>query len=66
MSRRYSVLALVELAEHPVQQHLGEADHRVERGAQLVGHAGQELRLVPAGDLELGGAASPARGTGGR
>ena len=48
------VLAIVELAEHPVQQHLREADDRVERGAQLVGHAGEELRLVPARDLQLG------------
>ena len=48
------LLTLVELAEHPVQQHLGEADDGVERGAQLVRHAGQELRLVPARDLQLG------------
>ncbi len=49
------VLALVDLAEHAIQQHLGEADHRVQRGPQFVGHAGQELRLVAAGDLELHG-----------
>ena len=47
------VLAVVEVAEHPLQQHVGEPDHRVERRAQLMRHAGQELRLVPAGDLEL-------------
>jgi hypothetical protein len=34
-------------------QHLGEADDRVQRCAQLVGHRGQEVRLVLAGDLEL-------------
>ena len=53
MSRTYSVLALVELAEHPLEQHVGEADHGVQRRAQLVRHAGQELRLVAARDLEL-------------
>src|SRR3990170_3602862 len=45
----------VDLAEHPLQQHLGEADHGVERRAQLVGHVGKELRLVTVGDLELPG-----------
>ena len=49
------VLALVQLAEHAVQQHLGEPDHRVQRGPQFVRHAGQELRLVAAGDFELAG-----------
>ena len=34
-------------------QHLGDADDRVERRAQLVAHAGEELRLVLAGDFEL-------------
>ena len=47
------VLPVVDVAEHPLEQHLGEADHRVEWRAQLVGHAGQELRLVPAGHLQL-------------
>src|SRR5713101_8004089 len=46
-------LLVVQLAEHPLVQHLGEADDRVERGAQLVRHIGQELRLVAAGGLEL-------------
>ena len=36
-----------------LQQHLGDADDGVERRAQLVAHAGEELRLVLAGDLEL-------------
>ena len=55
-------------AQHPVErlelvlalevarvlpQHLGDADDGVERRAQLVAHVGEELRLVPAGDLEL-------------
>ena len=36
-----------------LQQHLGEADDRVERRAQLVRHVGEELGLVLVGDLEL-------------
>ena len=47
------LLPLVELAEHATEEHVGEADHRVQRGPQLVGHAGEELRLVPAGHLEV-------------
>ena len=46
-------LTLVELTEHPLEQHLGEADHRVERGAQLVRHAREEVGLVLAGRGEL-------------
>ena len=46
-------LLLVDLAEHPLGQHLGEADDGVQRRAQLVRHVGQELRLVLAGDLQL-------------
>ena len=49
------VLAVVELAEHALQQHLREADHGVQRRAQLVRHAREELGLVLAGDLQLGG-----------
>ena len=33
--------------------HLGQADDGVERRAQLVAHAGEELRLVPAERFEL-------------
>ncbi len=33
--------------------HLGQADNGVERGAQLVAHAGHELRLVLARQFEL-------------
>ncbi len=47
-------LLLVHLAEHALDQHLGETDDRVERRAQLVRHVGEELRLVLVGDLELG------------
>src|SRR5262249_24121552 len=36
-----------------LQQHLGDADDGVERGAQLVAHAGEELGLVLARLLEL-------------
>ncbi len=46
-------LLVVEVAEQPVLQHLGETDHRIQRGAQLVRHVGEELRLVPARCLEL-------------
>ena len=53
MSRRYSSWRSLMLAEHPLEQHLGEPEHGVERRPQLVGHAGQELRLVPAGQLQL-------------
>ena len=47
------LLALVELAEHPLEEHLGEPEHRVERRPELVGHAGEELGLVPARELQL-------------
>ncbi len=47
------VLLGVELTEHPVEQHFREADHRVERRAQLVRHAGQKLGLVVVRHLEL-------------
>ena len=60
------LLALVDLAEHAVEQHLREPDHGVERGAQLVRHAGEELGLVAADHLQLAGLASRARGTAGR
>ena len=46
-------LLLVGRPEHPVQEHVREADHGVERRAQLVRHAGEELRLVLARDFEL-------------
>ena len=46
-------LAVVELAEHPLQQHLREADDRVERRAELVRHAREEVGLVLARRGEL-------------
>src|SRR6478609_12060131 len=49
------VLTHVVLFELAIESHLREADHRVERGPQLVRHAGQELGFVVAGDLELAG-----------
>ena len=53
MSCEVFVLLLVQLAEHPLRQHLREADDGVQRRAQLVRHVGEELGLVLAGDLEL-------------
>ena len=47
-------LLLVDLAEHPLRQNFREPDDGVERGAQLVRHVGEELRLVPARRLKLG------------
>src|SRR5207249_11551321 len=47
------VLAFVQLAEHPLDQHLGEADDRVEWRPQLVGHVGQEFGFMLAGNFEL-------------
>src|SRR5260221_9522704 len=48
-------LLRVQVAEHALLQHLGKADDRIERRAQLVGHVGEELALVPVGAFELGG-----------
>ena len=47
------LLLRVDLAGDPLAQHLREADDRVQRRPQLVGHVGQELRLVLARGLEL-------------
>jgi len=47
------VLLGIQLPEHPLEQHLGEADDRVERRPELVGHVGEELRLVTAGRPQL-------------
>ena len=46
-------LLVVDLAEHLLAQHLGEADDRVERRAQLVRHVGEELGLVLVRHLQL-------------
>jgi hypothetical protein len=65
-------LLLVGVAEHPLQQDVREADDRVERRPELVGHAGEELRLVLAChfqlmalDLELAEEARVLNGEGG-
>jgi hypothetical protein len=47
------VLLRVQLAEHPLAQHLREADDRVERRAQLMRHVGEEFGLVATRRLEL-------------
>ncbi len=50
------VLALLggERAAQPLQHHLGVADDAGERGAQLVAHGGEEVRLEPVELLQLG------------
>ena len=47
-------------------QQLAVADDGVERRAQLVGHVGEELGLVLAGDFELAALAARSRGRAGR
>ena len=54
MSRRYSSWRSLRSPNIPVEEHLGEADDRVERRPELVRHAREELGLVPTGDLQLG------------
>src|SRR6266446_7211336 len=46
-------LLLVQLAEHPLGQDFREANDRVQRCPQLVGHVREERRLVLARDLKL-------------
>ena len=46
-------LLVVDVAEHLLGEHFREADDGVERRAELVAHAGEELGLVAAGRLEL-------------
>ena len=53
MSWRYSACFVVHLPEHTLREHLREAEDRVQRRPELVGHVGQELRLVAARGLEL-------------
>ena len=48
------VLPVVQVTEVPLQKHLGEADHGVQRRPELVRHVGQEVRLVLAHHLQLG------------
>jgi hypothetical protein len=40
-------------ARRVFDHHLGQSDDGIERGAQLVAHAGDELRLVLARQFEL-------------
>ena len=47
------ILLVVELAEHPLDQHLREADDGIEGRAELMRHVGEKLRLVATGRLEL-------------
>ena len=54
MSCRYSLCFSLRAPEHLREQHLREADDGVERRPELVGHVGEELRLVAVGHLELG------------
>src|SRR6185295_2140128 len=46
-------LFVVYLTEHLFDQHLREADDRVQRRPQLVRHVGEKVRLVLVGDFEL-------------
>jgi len=48
------ILFGAERAEHSAAHHLGESDDRVERGAQLMAHVGQELRFGLVGFLGAG------------
>src|SRR5215469_17085882 len=48
------VLTLVELAKHALQEHFRKADDGIQWCTQLVGHTGQEFRLVLARDFECG------------
>ena len=41
------------VAVESVENHFGEAQDRIHRGAQFVAHVGEELRFVFAFDLEL-------------
>src|SRR2546428_8270295 len=43
----------VDLTAHPLEQHFGEPDDRVEWCAELVRHVREELALVPARHFEL-------------
>src|SRR6266446_5394860 len=47
------LLLSVEVTEEAIEKHLGETDDGVERRAELVGHAGEELGLVAVSSLEL-------------
>ena len=53
MSSVYSACFSFRLAKEFFLQDFGEADDGVERGAQLVRHVGEELRLVAVGGFDL-------------
>ena len=53
MTRMYSACLSFSSPNMRSSQHLREADDRVERRAELVGHVGEELGLVAAGRLQL-------------
>ena len=53
MSLSYSSCLGIQLAEHPLEEDLGEADDGVERSAELMRHVGEKLGLVVAGGFEL-------------
>jgi hypothetical protein len=58
VSRREDVVEVlgllrVDRPDHLLAQHLGEAEDRVQRGPELVGHVREEVRLVLAGGLQL-------------
>src|SRR5262249_62099581 len=46
-------LFLIDLPEQSLEEHLGKADDRVQRSPEVVGHVGEELALVLAGDFQL-------------
>ena len=54
-------LLLIQLAEQSLAQDFGEADDRVERRAQLMGHVGEEFRLVPVRRFDLPALSSISR-----
>ena len=60
------LLALVDLAEHLLQENLGEPEYRIERRARFVGHVRQELGLVSTGHLEFPHFGSRVHGTAAR
>ena len=47
----FLIFGMTERSEQSLLHHLGEADHGIERRAQLVTDIGEELRLCPVGGL---------------
>ena len=48
-------LFLVQLAKHSLPQNFREPDNGIERGAQLVGHVGEEFQTYAGWRLRSGG-----------